>query len=191
MTSWRREIFSFLFPNLRVPGWAVLIIDDAHKPTGQIVSMSKMLGTNYCTVFSVLRSPEEGESFKRIIWKNRRKTNGKLRRNKPCNARRKRQNTGYTNSDTFERRPFSRGRLVESRSIVHEQALKRVQSIFFRASEKIKSAWSLSVGGPVSKLRDYLRRKNCDVDVIDSIYRWLKFVRPWSERYIKGRGARI
>lgn len=67
VTSWRREIFSFLFPNLRVPGWAVLVIDDAHEPTGQIVSMSKMLGTNYCTVFSVLRSPEEGESFKRII----------------------------------------------------------------------------------------------------------------------------
>lgn len=33
--------------------------------------MSKMLDTNYRTVFSVLRSPEESEEFKRIIWKNR------------------------------------------------------------------------------------------------------------------------
>lgn len=67
VTSWRREIFSFLFPNLRGPKRAELIIDASERI--EISSMSKILGTNYCTVFSVLRSPEEGESFKRIIWK--------------------------------------------------------------------------------------------------------------------------
>lgn len=60
----RSEGFSFPFPNLT--GLDEGGADRGGTRTG-IVIMSKMLGTNYCTVFSVLRSPEEGESFKRII----------------------------------------------------------------------------------------------------------------------------
>lgn len=61
--SRRRVAFSFPFPNLRV------IESETYycTPTAYTGTMSKMLDTNYRTVFSVLRSPEESEEFKRII----------------------------------------------------------------------------------------------------------------------------
>jgi len=66
--SRRRVAFSFPFPNLRVIKTGTYYC----TPTAAYISiMSKMLDTNYRTVFSVLRSPEESEEFKRIIWKNR------------------------------------------------------------------------------------------------------------------------
>lgn len=64
MTFRRRVAFSFPFPNLRVI--RIGAYASAVTCTG---TMSKMLDTNY-RMFSVLRSPEEGEEFKRIIWKN-------------------------------------------------------------------------------------------------------------------------
>lgn len=60
--SRRRVAFSFPFPNLRVIGTYYC------APTAACTgTMSKMLDTNYRTVFSVLRSPEKSEEFKRII----------------------------------------------------------------------------------------------------------------------------
>lgn len=62
MTSRRRVTFSFPFPNLRPTG-------EYHATAAATCTgiMSNMLDTNYRTMFSVLRSPEEGEAFKRII----------------------------------------------------------------------------------------------------------------------------
>lgn len=62
VTSRRRVAFSFPFPNLRATGRHYVL--PAATCTG---TMCKMLDTNYRIVFSVLRSPEESEEFKRII----------------------------------------------------------------------------------------------------------------------------
>lgn len=63
VTSRGSVAFSFPFPNL-IRARAQCYATAAATLTG---TMSKMLDTNYFTVFSVLRSPEEGEEFKRIV----------------------------------------------------------------------------------------------------------------------------
>ena len=64
VTSRRRVTFSFPFPNLQVIKTGTYYCVSTIPYTS---TMSKMLDTNYCTVFSVLRSPEKNEEFKRII----------------------------------------------------------------------------------------------------------------------------
>jgi len=64
VTFRRRAVFSFPFPNLRTGTHRRNYVSTATQCTS---TMSKMLDTNYRTLFSVLRSPEEGEEFKRII----------------------------------------------------------------------------------------------------------------------------